>query len=139
MLLPAPNVNIVCYLVHHPSLSTLAGVNAFNERVYARMSLGVPGASPSYIITRTRLQAPMYQGAVEPLLEQLGVCDTGEWEASGVEGLVVLRSTVMDPFLVAPPPAPDHIAGFVSALRSAALQSLDKAVSGAERKPAWDQ
>jgi hypothetical protein len=54
------------------------------------------------------------------------VCDVAEWEASGADGLVVLRSTVMDPFLVAPPAAPDHIAGFASALRTAALASLDK-------------
>jgi glutamate/tyrosine decarboxylase-like PLP-dependent enzyme len=130
VLLPAPDVNIVCYVMHHPSLSTLAAVNAFNESIYARMSLGVPGATPPYIITRTRLQAPMYSGAVEPLLERLGVCGVAEWEASGADGLVVLRSTVMDPFLVAPPPAPDHIAGFVSALRTAALASLDKAPPG---------
>ncbi|HET7552798.1 MAG TPA: pyridoxal-dependent decarboxylase [Gemmatimonadaceae bacterium] len=129
VLLPAPDVNIVCYVMHHPSLSTLAAVNAFNESIYARMSLGVPGATPPYIITRTRLQAPMYRGAVEPLLERLGVCDVAEWEASGADGLVVLRSTVMDPFLVAPPPAPDHITGFVSALRTAALASLDKGLS----------
>ena len=127
VLLPSPDINIVCYVMCHPSLSTLAAVNAFNESIYARMSLGVPGATPPYIITRTRLQAPMYRGAVEPLLERLGVCEVDEWEASGVDGLVVLRSTVMDPFLVAPPPAPDHIAGFVSALRTAALASLDKA------------
>jgi glutamate/tyrosine decarboxylase-like PLP-dependent enzyme len=129
VLLPAPDVNIVCYVMYHPSLSTLAAINAFNESIYARMNLGVPGATPTYIITRTRLQAPMYSGAVEPLLEQLGVCDVAEWEASGAEGLVVLRSTVMDPFLVSPPPAPDHVTGFVSALRAAALASLDKGVS----------
>lgn len=129
VLLPEPDINIVCYVMHHPSLSTLAAVNAFNEGIYARMSLGEPGATPSYIITRTRLQAPMYRGAVEPLLDRLGVCDVGEWEASGVDGLVVLRSTVMDPFLVAPPPAPDHINGFVKALRAAALASLDKEAS----------
>jgi hypothetical protein len=36
--------------------------------------------------------------------------------AGGAEGLVVLRSTIMDPFLVAPPPAPDHVAGLIGAL-----------------------
>jgi hypothetical protein len=130
VLLPAPDINIVCYVLHHPALSTLAAVNAFNESIYARMSLGVPGAAPPYIITRTRLQAPMYRGAVEPLLERLGVGDVAEWEASGADGLVVLRSTVMDPFLVAPPPAPDHITGFINALRTAALASLDKGLPG---------
>jgi glutamate/tyrosine decarboxylase-like PLP-dependent enzyme len=130
VLLPAPDINIVCYVLHHPALSTLAAVNAFNESIYARMSLGVPGAAPPYIITRTRLQAPMYRGAVEPLLERLGVGDVAEWEASGADGLVVLRSTVMDPFLVAPAPAPDHITGFINALRTAALASLDKGLPG---------
>lgn len=47
-----------------------------------------------------------------------------EWKASGDKGLVVLRSTVMDPFLVAPPPAPDHVAGYVAALRRASTAAL---------------
>jgi hypothetical protein len=37
---------------------------------------------------------------------------------------VVLRSTVMDPFLTAPPPAPDHVSGFLGALRRAAESAL---------------
>jgi hypothetical protein len=62
---------------------------------------------------------PTYDGAVEPLLDALDVCTMSEWRASGREGLVVLRSTMMDPFLVSSPPAPDHVAGFVGALRRA--------------------
>ena len=42
----------------------------------------------------------------------------------GEEGLVVLRSTVMDPFLPAGPPVPDHIAGLIAALGRAATASL---------------
>ena len=53
----------------------------------------------------------MYDGAVDPLLAALEVCSEEEWKAQGDEGLVVLRSTVMDPFLAAPPPAPDHVRG----------------------------
>jgi hypothetical protein len=30
----------------------------------------------------------------------------------------------MDPFLTAPPPAPDHVAGFVAALRHACHKAL---------------
>jgi hypothetical protein len=30
----------------------------------------------------------------------------------------------MDPFLAAPPPVPDHVAGFVSALRRAAEETV---------------
>ena len=80
------------------------------------MSLQTPGANPSYIITRTRFQSPMYDGAVDPLLDQLGVCSAEQWAAQPDEGLVVLRSTVMDPFAITLPPAPDHIAGFVTEL-----------------------
>jgi glutamate/tyrosine decarboxylase-like PLP-dependent enzyme len=129
VLLPEPDINIVCYIVHHLSLSTLAAVNAFNERIYAQLSLSAPGATPPYIITRTRFQWPMYDGAVDSLLARLGVCEVDEWRESGSEGLVVLRSTVMDPFLISSPPAPDHIAGFIAALRSTANELLAEFVS----------
>jgi glutamate/tyrosine decarboxylase-like PLP-dependent enzyme len=119
VLLPEPDINIICWVMHHPSLTTLRATNAFNERVYDRMNLSRPGASPAYIITRTRLQSPMYDGAVDPLLAALGVAGVDEWRASGAEGLTVLRSTVMDPYLISLAPAPDHIAGFVAALREA--------------------
>src|SRR5690625_6221180 len=79
------------------------------------MSLSHPGATPDYIVSRTRFQTPMYDGAVDPILEELGIATAEEWRAAGSEGLVVLRSTVMDPFLADPPPAPDHIGGFINA------------------------
>ena len=124
VMLPEPDINIVCWVMTHPSLKTLEAVNALNEGIYQRMSLSAPGAQPEYIITRTRFQSPMYDGAVDPLLASLGVCTPAEWRANGAHGLVVLRSTVMDPFLVSPPPAPDHVRGFVRALTSAAGASL---------------
>src|SRR5690606_36576243 len=34
VLLPAPDINLVCYVLHHPSLETLEALNEFNERVY---------------------------------------------------------------------------------------------------------
>lgn len=122
--LPEPDINIVCFLLTHPSLTSLTAVNALNERIYGRMSLGRRDDDPEYIITRTRLCTPMYDGAVDPLLAAVGVCTPNEWTASGDEGLVVLRATVMDPFLVAGPPAPDHLGGFIGALRRAATASL---------------
>jgi glutamate/tyrosine decarboxylase-like PLP-dependent enzyme len=138
VLLPMPDINIVCYVVHHPSLRTLGGVNALNERIYGAMSLSAVGANPEYIITRTRFQSPMYDGAVDPILAELGVCTPDEWRASGSDGLVVLRSTVMDPFIADPPPAntPDHVPGFVAALRRACeramgeLEQASKSTSG---------
>ena len=124
ILLPRPDINIVCYVVHHASLTSLDSVNVFNERLYNLMSLGTPGATPEYIISRTRFQSPMYDGAIEPILRELGVCTEDDWKRAGGDGLVILRSTVMDPFLAAPPPAPDHVGGFVAALRHACDTAL---------------
>ena len=124
VMLPVPDINIVCYLLCHPSLRTLRAVNDFNERVYTRMSLARGDGRPEYIITRTRLRSPAYDGAIDPILAALAVGSVDEWKASGAEGLVVLRSTIMDPFLAAPPPAPDHVSGFVAALRRACADAL---------------
>lgn len=128
ILLPEPDINIVCYLLHHPLLESLEAVNALNEGVYQVMSVSAK-ADPEYIITRTRFQTPMYDRAVDQLLEQLGVATPAEWTAAGKEGLVVLRSTVMDPFLADPPPGPDHISGFLDALVDAGAVSLAKLIS----------
>jgi hypothetical protein len=117
--------------MHHPALRTLAEVNAFNEAIFALMSLESPGAAPEYILTRTRFQSPTYDGAVDPLLAALGVCTAEQWRESGHDGLVVLRSTVMDPFLDVASLGEghvDHVAGLVAALRragEAALRSID--------------
>jgi glutamate/tyrosine decarboxylase-like PLP-dependent enzyme len=124
ILLPAPDINIVCYLLHHPSLRTLETTNALNEAIYARLSHQAAGAAPEYMVTRTRFQSPMYDGAVDDLLAELGVCTPDEWRRAGKEGLVVLRSTVMDPFAAEPGPGPDHVAGLVRAIRRAAEEAL---------------
>ena len=123
-LLPVPDINIVCYVVAHASHRDLAALNAFNEWVFAEMSLARKDGAPEYIVTRTRLRSPMYDGAVAPLIEGLGVCSFDDWKASGSEGLVVLRSTVMDPFLDTPGSGPDHVAGYVAALRRACTAAL---------------
>jgi len=122
--LPIPDINIVCYVVSHPSHDGLVSLNAFNERVFAEMSLARKEGPPEYIVTRTRLRSPMYDGAVGPLLDRLGVCSFEDWKTSASEGLVVLRSTVMDPFLDSPASGPDHVAGYVAALRRACIVAL---------------
>ncbi len=66
--LAEPDLNIVNYLLHHPALTTLPRINRFNERIYRELSLGRLSGPPNYIITRTRLQSPMYDGAIGPLL-----------------------------------------------------------------------
>ena len=55
--------------------------------------------------------------------------------SDGRTGLVVLRSTIMDPFLTAPPPAPDHVAGFLGALRRAAEAAFSEAPSARSDRP----
>jgi len=130
VVLSVPDINIVTYLVHHPSLRSLDTVNRFNERVYQELSLNRPGGPPDYIITRTRFQSPMYDGAIDPVLERLGVVPVEEWKRSGSAGLVVLRMTVMDPFLTAPPPAPDHVRGFIAALHHASGVALAAPAAG---------
>jgi glutamate/tyrosine decarboxylase-like PLP-dependent enzyme len=122
--LAEPDLNIVNYLLHHPALTTLPQINRFNERIYRELSLGRPSGPPNYIITRTRLQSPMYDGAIGPLLAELGVGSVAEWQASGPEGLVLLRSTVMDPFLADPGAGPDHVQGLVEELVRAAGVAL---------------
>lgn len=131
--LPTPDINIVCYVVRHPATDTLERLNALNEAIYSRMSLATPGAAPEYIITRTRFQSPMYDGAVDPLLQAVGI-DPAAWRASAAEGLVVLRSTVMDPFLADERVDTDHVAGFLAALERAAqsaFASLHQPAGGA--------
>lgn len=124
IILPEPDINIVCFLVHHPELTTLEATNAFNERIYTEMSLGHPGATPDYIISRTRFQTPIYDGAVDPILAELGIATPEEWRAMGRDGLVVLRSTVMDPFLAESNSGTDHTTGFIEALRRVAERVL---------------
>jgi glutamate/tyrosine decarboxylase-like PLP-dependent enzyme len=129
VLLPPPDINIVCFVVEHPEVRSLAELNTLNEGIYARMSLSTPGASPEYIITRTRFQAPMYDGAVDAVLDALRVGGVEEWRAGGKEGLVVLRSTVMDPFLAEDGPGADHLAGFTRALADAAREAAASVLS----------
>ena len=126
-VLPEPDINIVCFVVRHRSAPTLAALNALNEGIYLRMSLNAVSAAPEYIITRTRLTTPMYDGAIGPILDALDAGTVDDWKADGGGGLVVLRSTVMDPFLATAGTGTDHVQGFVAAL----LRSSRAALSGA--------
>ena len=122
-VLPEPDINIVCFVVRRPAARTLAELNRLNESIYRRMSLNPATPSPEYIITRTRFRTPMYDGAIAPILEGLGVATVDEWKAGGPEGLVVLRSTVMDPFLASTGQGTNHIDGFIAALGRASRES----------------
>lgn len=116
--LPEPDLNLVTWVVTHPSLDRLTAVNALNEGIYRRMS-GAAG-EPEYWITRTRLVPPACHGIVEPLLDELAVAA----DTLDTDGLVVLRSTIMDPFFVEGPPSPDHLGGLVAAIARAAEAAI---------------
>lgn len=118
VLFPEPDLNIVCFVVQHTSCTSLVDLNHLNDRIFGRMSLGHGEREPEYLITRTRLQSPQYDGAVPPILSRLGV-PVAHWQAEPA-GLTVLRATVMDPFLLGDTAGPDHVTGFVAALRRAA-------------------
>jgi len=94
--LPEPDLNIVCFLLHHPALETLAELNALNEYIYGELS---PAAEkpPPYIITRTRLTSPAYDTVLQSLLSDLRGGGGSYVDSSG-QGITVLRATVMNPF-----------------------------------------
>ncbi|HEY5021076.1 MAG TPA: pyridoxal-dependent decarboxylase [Gemmatimonadaceae bacterium] len=118
--LPEPDLNIVCFLLDHPSLTTLSALNALNEMIYRKLSPDAAMSAP-YMITRTRLTSPAYDGAIRPILSSLG--KDGELYQEGIAaGLTVLRATVMNPFSVEA--KPDYLLGLTDALRCAAMDVL---------------
>ena len=114
------SLNIVCFLLHHPSLATLGALNALNEMVYRELSPDAEMSAP-YMITRTKLTSPAYDGAIGPLLSSLGRNGESYREAIA-EGLTVLRATVMNPFSV--DANPDYLLGLTDAVRRAAMSFL---------------
>ncbi len=125
VMLPRPDLNIVNFTVRAPGHRTLAQVNALNERLYRHLS-GSPGSvPPPYFVTRTRLSTPTYDGAIGPLLAHLDVGTIEDWRKEP-GGLVVLRMTVMDPWLAEAPPGPDHVAGFLAHLKELCLVLGDR-------------
>ena len=118
--LPEPDLNIVSFLLHYPSLTTLTELNALNEMIYRELSPNAKMAAP-YMITRTRLTSPDYDGAIEPLIQLLGGDGQG-YRATIAEGLTVLRSTVMNPF--SGEGSHDCFLGLASAVHRVAMRFL---------------
>ena len=86
--------------------------------------------SAPYMITRTKLTSPAYDGAIRPLLSSFG--KDGESYQKGIaEGLTVLRATVMNPFSV--DAHPDYLLGLTDAVRRAAMSFLGES-SGDQRQ-----
>ena len=134
VLLPRPDVNIVCFAVAHPQITTLGQANDLIERAYGAMSVGAgrPLRQLDYLVTRTTLHPREYAHAADPLLDALGFSHDDYLEAGG---LGVLRCTVMDPFFARHRGRTDHIKGFIVALRKV----LEAELAGMTRGRARDR
>ncbi|HYW07479.1 MAG TPA: pyridoxal-dependent decarboxylase [Longimicrobium sp.] len=121
--LPLPDLNIVCFAIGHPSLTTLEETNAFAGRVYAAMSVTGDRSARQldYFVTKTELRSREYGHAADPILDALGFTHDDYLRAGGVG---VIRCTVMDPFLAARRGKMDFIGGFAKTLRSVLEASL---------------
>ena len=122
--LPEPDLNIVCFFLYHDKVDSLPLVNELNEAIYSELSPGGETA-PDYMITRTRLTSPAYDGAIAPLLAYLDSDAERYWTTHPSEGLVVLRATVMNPFS-SDDVHRNHVDGLVSALRRAADRAVQR-------------
>lgn len=117
--LPEPDLNICCFLVHHPSLTGLTELNGLNETIYRELS-PAEGMKAPYMVTRTKLTSPAYDGVLPRLLATLSDRDSTYLEDIA-EGLTVLRATVMNPFAEADS---NHLHGLVAAVRAAATRAM---------------
>ena len=118
--LPRPDLNIVCFLLHHPSVTNLSELNALNETIYNELSPSA-GMSAPFMITRTKLTSPQYDGAIKPLLSQLGTIGESYLADSG-QGVTVLRATVMNPFSIEG--NAEYLLGLTDAVREVAMSFL---------------
>jgi glutamate/tyrosine decarboxylase-like PLP-dependent enzyme len=127
VLLPPPDLNIVCFTVGHPRHESLDETNQFVDRLYMALRIDEePGSPiPDYLVTKTILRAGEYGNAAAPLVESLGF-EMADYRSAG--GLSVIRCTVMDPFLVEPRGRRDHIEEFASTLLRTMSEVLELSV-----------
>jgi glutamate/tyrosine decarboxylase-like PLP-dependent enzyme len=131
--LAEPDLNIVCFLLHHPSLATLSDLNDLNETIYREMSPDEKMSAP-YMITRTKLTSPGYDGVIEPLLALVGG-DARGYREMIAEGITILRATVMNPF--SSEGRPDYLLGLTDAVREVAMSFLrDRSAARVASPPA---
>ncbi|HEX8671222.1 MAG TPA: pyridoxal-dependent decarboxylase [Longimicrobium sp.] len=114
--LPLPDLNIVCFAIGHPSLTTLEATNDFAGRVYGAMSVSEERSARQldYFVTKTVLRAREYGHAADPILQGLGF-SREDYERAG--GVSVIRCTVMAPFLASRRGKMDFVGGFAKTLR----------------------
>jgi glutamate/tyrosine decarboxylase-like PLP-dependent enzyme len=123
VLLPPPDLNIVCFSAGHPSFGSLEEANAFVDRLYLAMSVGqgFTGPNPGYFVTKTILRSSEYGKAALPMVRSLGF-EEADYVRAG--GLSVIRCTVMDPFLADRRGRTDHLEGFATTLRRVLEEQL---------------
>ncbi|HET7274191.1 MAG TPA: pyridoxal-dependent decarboxylase [Longimicrobiaceae bacterium] len=123
VMLPVPDLNIVCFALGHTSLDTLQASNDFVDRVYGAMSAGEGRSARQleYFVTKTVLRTGQYGRAALPLVEELGFSEA-DYLASG--GLNVIRCTVMDPFMASGRGRTDYVNGFAESLRKVMVEQL---------------
>ncbi len=128
VLLPEPDLNIVCFAVAHPKLQSLEAANAFVDRLYAAMSIQPENDSRrlDYFVTKTVLRCGEYGSSIDPLAEALGF-DAAECLAAG--GVSVIRCTLMDPFVASRRGEVDYIEGFATNLETILTRELDAVAS----------
>lgn len=120
--LPPPDLNLVCFGVAHPSLSSLEALNGWVGRLHRALSatLGRPGRGLDYFVTETLLRSREYGDAALPLVHELGFRREDYLRAGGV---AVVRCTVMNPFFAADGKV-DFVSGFLERLKSTLETSL---------------
>jgi glutamate/tyrosine decarboxylase-like PLP-dependent enzyme len=123
--LPTPDLNVVCFAIGHPRLTTLEETNAFAGRIYRAMSVaeGKQARAVDYFVTRTELRPPEYGDAAVPVVQALGFSRHDYHRAGGV---AVIRCTVMNPFFASKRGRTDFVGGFAAALR----EVLERVVDG---------
>jgi hypothetical protein len=99
--------------------------------IYRQLSPGADMSAP-YMITRTRLTSPIYDGAIRPLLASLG--EAGDAYVTDIaQGLTVLRATVMNPFST--DCSSEHLLGLTDAVREVATSFLRDPETYSARSP----
>lgn len=97
--------NIICFTVANDS-NELSEINQRAISLYEKIE-----ASHQFWVSKTTLERPMYQALIEAFCRQHGV------NSKPHEGLVLLRLTLMNPFLVTKESELDHLGQFCQLLK----------------------
>lgn len=122
-MLPPADLNVVCFALGHPRLTTLEQNNAFVASLHTRWSLGADrsAARPEFIVSQTLLRASTYGSAALPLVAQLGFSEADYGRAGGVH---LLRCTVIHPHHAEAAGGEDYLQKFVDRLHAHCIDQM---------------